>query len=289
MTDPLKDPLAITIAHSPDSDDAFMHYAIGEGRIDPGPYRFEHVLSDIETLNRAAVEGRYEVTALSIHGYAHLRDRYALLNHGASMGENYGPVVVAREAAPAGRDGRAALEGRTVAIPGEWTSAALALRLWLPGVETVVVPFDEIIAAVQEGRADAGVVIHEGQLTYGDDGLAKIIDLGEWWAEEEDGLPLPLGGNAIRRDLGEEHMAAVSRILRASIAYALDHREEALDYAEGYGRGLDRGQTDRFVGMYVNQRTLDYGEDGREAVRRFLRRGVAAGLVPEGPDPEFIE
>ncbi len=274
----------IIIAHSPDSDDAFMHYAIGEGKVDPGPYRFDHVLADIETLNRAAVEGQYEVSALSIHGYAHLRDRYALLNHGASMGENYGPVVVARE--PGDRE---SLDGKTVAIPGEWTSAALALRLWKPGVKTVVVPFEKIIDEVLAGRVDAGAVIHEGQLTYRDEGLHNIVDLGVWWAEEEDGLPLPLGGNAIRRDLGEERMREISQILRESIAYALEHREEALDYAEGYGRGLDRSQTDRFVAMYVNQRTLDYGDDGREAVRRFLCRGVEAGLVPDGPDPEFVE
>ncbi|MGA1202951.1 MAG: menaquinone biosynthesis family protein [Planctomycetota bacterium] len=273
----------IVIAHSPDSDDAFMHYAIGEGKVDPGPFQFDHFLSDIETLNRAAVEGTYEVSAISIHGYALLRDRYALVIHGASMGVVYGPVVVAREPGD-----RSFIEGKTVAIPGEWTSAALALRLWCPGVRTTVVPFDEIIDVVKAGGADAGVVIHEGQLTYGDEGLHRVVDLGVWWAEEEDGLPLPLGGNAIRRDLGEETMQAVSRVLRESIAYALDHREEALDYAEGYGRGLDRGQTDKFVGMYVNQRTLDYGDDGREAVRRFLARGVAAGLVPEGPDPEFI-
>jgi 1,4-dihydroxy-6-naphthoate synthase len=273
----------ITIAHSPDSDDAFMHWAIAEGRIDTGPFRFEHVLADIESLNRAAVEGRYEVTALSIHGYAHVRDRYALLGHGASMGEGYGPVLVAREPI-----GAADLARRTVAIPGEWTSAALALRLWRPGIRTAVVPFDEIIDAVKAGRADAGVIIHEGQLTWAAEGLHRIVDLGAWWAEAEDGLPLPLGGNAIRRDLGRERLAAVSRILRASIAHALDHRAEALAYAERYGRGLDRDQTDRFVGMYVNARTLDYGEDGREAVRRFLARGVAAGLVPAGPDPEFI-
>lgn len=276
--------MKITIAHSPDSDDAFMHYAIGQGKVDPGPYEFDHVLSDIETLNHAAREGRYEVTALSIHGYAHLSDRYALLNHGASMGEGYGPVVVAREART-----REQLAGATVAIPGEWTSAALALRLWYPGVQTKVVPFDEILDAVKRGDVDAGAIIHEGQLTYADEGLHAVVDLGVWWASETDGLPLPLGGNAIRRDLGAEHMRAVSRILRQSIAYALDHRDEALDYALAYGRGLNRSQADRFVGMYVNRRTLDYGDDGRRAVKLFLARAAEAGIISGTIEPEFVE
>ncbi|MGE3166550.1 MAG: MqnA/MqnD/SBP family protein [Planctomycetota bacterium] len=275
--------MKITIAHSPDSDDAFMHYAIGQGKVDPGPYEFDHVLADIETLNHAARDGRYEVTALSIHGYAHLADRYALLNHGASMGEGYGPVVVTRE--PCAREG---LAGAIVAIPGEWTSAALALRLWYPKVRTRVVPFDAILEAVQRGDVDAGVIIHEGQLTYRDEGLHAVVDLGVWWASEADGLPLPLGGNAIRRDLGPVHMKAVSRILRASIAYALDHRDEALDYALAYGRGLNRAQADRFVGMYVNRRTLDYGDDGRRAVRLFLERAAAACLLPHAIEPEFV-
>ncbi|MFQ5655659.1 MAG: menaquinone biosynthesis family protein [Planctomycetota bacterium] len=280
---PPGEPIPITVAHSPDSDDAFMHFAIAERRVDPGPYRFEHVLADIESLNRAAREGRHEVTALSIHAYAYLHDRYALLNHGASMGEGYGPVVVARE--PGGVE---LLAGRTIAIPGEWTSAALALRLRLPEARTVALPFDRIIDAVLEGEVGAGVIIHEGQLTYRDAGLHAVIDLGVWWAEVTAGLPLPLGGNAIRRDLGAETIRGVSRILRESISYALEHRDEALAHAESFGRGLDRERCDRFVGMYVNRRTLDYGEDGREAVRCFLRRGHEAGLIPSTPEPEFV-
>ena len=276
--------MKVTIAHSPDSDDAFMHFAIGEGKIDTGEYQFEHLLKDIESLNLAAREGIYEVTAISIHAYAHLADRYALLNHGASMGEGYGPVVVASR--PLTRDD---LEGRTIAIPGEWTSAALCLKLWLPGAKTIPVAFDEIIPTIQRGDVDAGVIIHESQLTYGDEGMHAIVDLGVWWAEGNEGLPLPLGGNAIRRDLGEHHIGNISRILRESIVYALEHRDEALEYAECFNRGLTREQTDRFVGMYVNRRTLDYREDGREAVRRFLRLGVAQGLVPEVAAPEFID
>lgn len=276
--------MKVTIAHSPDSDDAFMHFAIGEGKVNTGDYQFDHLLQDIESLNLAAREGLYEVTAISIHAYAHLSDRYALLNHGASMGEGYGPVVVSAE--PLTRSG---LAGKTIAIPGEWTSAALCLKLWLPEAITVPVAFDDIIPAIQRGEVDAGVIIHESQLTYRQEGMHAIIDLGVWWAEGNDGLPLPLGGNAIRRDLGPEHIANISRILRESIAYALDHREEALAYAEKFNRGLSREQTDRFVGMYVNQRTLDYRQDGREAVRRFLRLGEAQGLVPAVASPEFID
>lgn len=275
--------MKITLAHSPDSDDAFMHWAIAEGKLDTGPYQFVHLLADIETLNRAASEGRHEVTAISIHAYAHLAERYALLNHGASMGEGYGPVVVARTPlAPA------QLATCRVAIPGEWTSAALALRLWLPEVETTVMAFDEILPAVRDAVVDAGVIIHEGQLTYAAEGLHAVEDLGHWWGRETGGLPLPLGGNAIRRDLGPQHTAAISRILRDSIAYGLSHREEALDHAERYGRGLDRQQANRFVGMYVNQRTLDYGEDGRAAVRLFLRRAFQAGLIPSEVEPDFV-
>ncbi|MCI0651618.1 MAG: ABC transporter substrate-binding protein [Planctomycetes bacterium] len=275
--------MKITLAHSPDSDDAFMHYAITERRIDCGRFEFESVLADIESLNRAAVEGRYEVTALSIHAYAHLHERYALLNHGASMGEGYGPVVVAR-----GPLSRGELAEEVVAIPGTWTSAALALRLWQPEVRVQVMPFDRILDAVLDERVAAGVLIHEAQLTYREAGLHAVVDLGAWWHSETGGLPLPLGGNAIRRDLGEPTMRAVSAILRASIAHALAHREEALDFAERFGRGLNRAQADRFVGMYVNPRTLDYGDDGRTAVREFLRRGADANLVQEIPALEFI-
>lgn len=275
--------MKVVIAHSPDSDDAFMHFAIGEGKIDTGIYEFDHMMADIETLNQHAVEGRHEVTAISIHAYAHLSDRYALLNHGASMGENYGPVMISRE--PRTRED---LAGVPIAVPGDWTSATLATKLWYPEAQTVSVDFDQIMERVGSGEFEAGVIIHEGQVTYQDQGYYPVVDLGKWWAETQDGLPLPLGGNAIRRDLGEEHIHEISRILRESIAYALDHREEALLYAEKYNRGLTRELTDKFVGMYVNQRTLDYGDDGREAVRRFLDMGEKAGAVPAVADPEFI-
>ncbi|HHQ48058.1 MAG TPA: ABC transporter substrate-binding protein, partial [Acidobacteria bacterium] len=251
----------IRVAHSPDSDDAFMFYALARGLIDTGELRFEHVLSDIETLNREAFDGTYEVTAISIHAYPHLADRYALLDSGASMGDGYGPVLVGREPLAADR-----LSEITVAIPGTLTSAALALKMWNPALDTTVLPFDAIMPAVEAGEVDAGVVIHEGQLTWEEEGFYKIVDLGEWWAEETGGLPLPLGGNVIRRDLGPETMARVARLLRESIEYSLSHRQEALDYAMEYGRGLDRAKADRFVGMYVNDLTVSYGERGRRAV-----------------------
>lgn len=275
--------MKVVIAHSPDSDDAFMHFAIGEGKVDTGDYEFDHMMADIETLNRHAVDGLHEVTAISIHAYAHLADRYALLNHGASMGEGYGPVLITSE--PCSRE---ELQSSPIAVPGDWTSAALALKLWMPEAVTEVVPFDEIMEKIDCGEFKAGVIIHEGQVTYEDEGYFPVVDLGEWWAESQNGLPLPLGGNAIRRDLGEHHIREISRILRESIAYALENREEALLYAEKYNRGLTREQTDRFVGMYVNQRTLDYGDDGREAVCRFLRMGAGTGAVPEVSEPEFI-
>ena len=275
--------MKVVIAHSPDSDDAFMHFAIGEGKVDTGEYQFDHMMADIETLNRHAVEGRHEVTAISIHAYAHLSDQYALLNHGASMGEGYGPLLITKE--PRTRED---LSDQVIAVPGEWTSAALALKLWMPEAKTEVVPFDEIMQRIDSGEFEAGGIIHEGQVTYEDEGYHSVVDFGEWWARTQDGLPLPLGGNAIRRDLGETHIREISRILRESIAYALEHREEALQYAEQYNRGLTREQTDQFVGMYVNQRTLDYGEDGREAVCRFLRMGAGSGAVPEVAEPEFI-
>ena len=273
--------MRIRIAHSPDSDDAFMFYGLASGRVPSNGFELEHVLSDIETLNRAAFAGTYEITAVSFHAYAHLTDRYILLPHGASMGDRYGPVVVAR------KDGPGSLKGIRVAIPGELTTAFLTLRLFDPSVEYVVVPFDQIQEKVHAGDVAAGLLIHEGQLTYADEGLRKIVDLGEWWADRTGGLPLPLGGNVIRRDLGAAAISTLSRLLRDSIAYGLEHREEAVDYAMQFGRGLDRKRTDRFVGMYVNGLTLDYGDRGREAVRRLLDDSRAAGLLPRTVEVEF--
>ena len=264
----------ITLAHSPDSDDAFMFYALAEGKIDDGGLEFVHELSDIETLNLRAGRGELDVTAISFHAYPSIAHRYALLPHGASFGDGYGPVVVSSR--PRSREDLGAV---TVAIPGEKTSAALALQLWRPGTRTAVVPFDEILDAVRSGRFEAGVIIHEGQLTYAEEGLSAVVDLGKWW-KEETGLPLPLGGNAARKDLGQETLRIVSRVLGESIAYGLDHREEALSYALRYGRGLDRSQADRFVSMYVNDWTRGYGEAGRRAVELFLSRAAQAGLVP---------
>ena len=273
----------IRVAHSPDSDDAFMFYALARQLIDTGELRFEHVLSDIEGLNREAFEGTYEVTAVSIHAYAHLDDRYALLGSGASMGDGYGPVLVAREAVDP--DG---LREMKVAIPGRLTSASLALKMWNPALQTVTLPFDQIMPAVSSGEVDAGVVIHEGQLTWRDEGFHLIVDLGEWWAKETDGLPLPLGGNVIRRDLGDELCARIAALLKQSIEYSLEHREEALDYALAYGRGLDRAKADRFVGMYVNDLTVDYGERGKKAMRAFLDRAFEERLIPKVPQLDFL-
>jgi len=264
--------MKIHLAHSPDSDDAFMFYGLASGQVASNGFEIEHVLADIETLNRAAFDGRYEVTAVSFHAYAHLTDRYLLLPHGASMGDRYGPIVVSKKAA-------SSLRGIRVAVPGELTTAFLTLRLFDPGVEYHVMPFDRIQEAVHAGEADAGLLIHEGQLTWADEGLKKIVDLGEWWAQRTAGLPLPLGGNVIRRDLGAAAIHSLSRLLHGSIAYGLAHRDEAVRYAMQFGRGLDRTRTDRFVGMYVNDLTLDYGERGREAVRRLLGDAAAAGLL----------
>jgi 1,4-dihydroxy-6-naphthoate synthase len=277
-------PTTIRVAHSPDSDDAFMFYALATGKIDTGDIEFIHELQDIETLNRRALAAELEVTAVSIHAYAYLADKYALLPHGASMGEGYGPRLVAREPLS-----RADLAGKTVAVPGTLTSAYLALKMFAPDVQTVVVPFDEIMERVAAGEHEIGLIIHEGQLTYMDEGLHLIADLGEWWGSETGGLPLPLGGNAIRRDLGMDLIKRASRMLRDSIAYGLQHRTDALVHAESYGRGLDRAQTDEFVGMYVNQRTLDYGADGRRAVQLFLDRGFEAGLIPHKVTVDFVE
>jgi 1,4-dihydroxy-6-naphthoate synthase len=265
--------MRITVAHSPDSDDAFMHYGLASGKVPNEGIEFDHLLVDIETLNRAAFEGKYEVSAVSFHAYAHLTDKYLLLPHGSSMGDNYGPVVVAR------KDGPSTLDGVKVLIPGELTTAFLALKLFKPDVQYRVMPFDRIQDAVREGRGEAGLLIHEGQLTYGDEGLKKVVDLGEWWSAHTGGLPLPLGGNVIRRDLGPAMVSKVSRILHASIAYALEHRDEALDYALKFGRGLDRKKADRFVGMYVNELTLEYGERGKRAVQKLLDEGFGKGIL----------
>jgi 1,4-dihydroxy-6-naphthoate synthase len=271
----------ITVAHSPDSDDAFMHFGIASGKVDTAGIDFDHVLQDIETLNRAAFEGKYEVSAVSFHAYAHLTDKYLLLPHGSSMGDDYGPILVARA------DGPSTTRGIRIAVPGTLTTAFLALRLYDPDVDYVVVPFDQIQDQVREGAVDAGLLIHEGQLTYQDEGLKKIVDLGEWWAKQTGGLPLPLGGNVIRRDLGGAMVKKVSAILHASIAYALEHRQEALDYALQFGRGLDRAKADTFVGMYVNELTLSYGERGRAAVQRLMDEAWQRRLIPKKIDVEF--
>lgn len=271
----------ITVAHSPDSDDAFMFYGLASGAVDTGGIVVDQVLADIETLNRAAFEGKYEVTAVSFHAYAHLVDKYALLPHGASMGDRYGPIVVA----PA--NGVEDVNGRRIAIPGTLTTAYLALRLYEPSFEYVVIPFDKIQQAVLEGKADAGLLIHEGQLTYAEEGLHKVVDLGEWWAQRTGGLPLPLGGNIIRRDLGREMITRVSRLLHDSIAYALAHRPEAVEYALQFGRGLDRARTDTFVGMYVNELTLQYGERGRRGLERLMADAFERGLIPTPVAVEF--
>jgi 1,4-dihydroxy-6-naphthoate synthase len=259
-----------------------MFYGFASGAVDTEGLEIAQVLADIETLNRAAVTGTYEVTAASFHAFAYLSDKYALLPHGASMGDNYGPMVVVRQ------DGPKTLDGVTVAIPGLWTSAWLALQLYQQGLKHVVMPFDEILEAVRDGEVDAGLLIHEGQLTYADEGLRLVVDLGAWWFERTGGLPLPLGGNLIRRDLGPAMMKKASRMLHASIAHALRHRAEALEYAKTYGRGLDHERTDKFVGMYVNDLTLDYGDRGREAVRRFFDEAWQKKLVPAPVNVEFV-
>ena len=266
----------ITVAHSPDSDDAFMFYALAEGRVDTEGLSFVHELSDIESLNRRAMAGELAVTAVSFHAYTRLADRYLLLPHGASFGDGYGPVVVAR--APIARE-RIASGQIAVASPGQWTTAALALRLWAPGVVTRSMPFDRIQEAVRAGEYEAGLLIHEGQLTFAEEGFTEVVDLGRWW-KEETGLPLPLGGNVVRRDLGPERIGRVSRALSRSIEYGLAHRGAALDHAMRYARGLPREKADQFVGMYVNAWTQGYGEAGRRAVQLLLDRAHAAGLTP---------
>jgi len=261
-----------------------MFYGLASGAVHVDGVEVDQVLADIETLNQAAFQGRYEVTAVSFHAYAHLADRYALLPHGASMGDKYGPILVARE--PLRNPG--SLKGVRVAVPGRLTSAFLTLQLYDPSFDFEIVPFDQIQRVVAEGKADAGLLIHEGQLTYQADGLQKIVDLGEWWYERTQGLPLPLGGNVIRRDLGPEMIRTVSKMLHDSIAHALSHRAAAVEYAIQFGRGLDRKDTDTFVGMYVNQLTLDYGPRGRAALERFFGEAYEKGLIPKRVDVEFV-
>ena len=273
----------IHVAHSPDSDDAFMFYALAAGKIDTEGLTYVHELQDIETLNQRALKGELEVTAVSIHAYAYLTDRYALLPHGASMGDRYGPRLVARQPMT-----RADLQGKRIAIPGPLTSAYLALRLFEPRFEPVFTPFDQIEDAVVDGKVDVGLLIHEGQLTFGDRGLHLVQDLGEWWFGET-GLPLPLGGNVIRKDLGGDLTRKISRHLRDSIKYGLDHRTAALDHSMQFARGLERGKADTFVGMYVNDWTLDYGDRGRQAVRQFLKRGVEDGVITHDAKVEFVD
>jgi 1,4-dihydroxy-6-naphthoate synthase len=279
----------IRVGHSPDPDDAFMFYALACDKINTNGYRFVHELVDIETLNRRAQRGELELTAVSLHAYAYLADRYILCTCGASMGDNYGPVVVGRRALSWEE-----LRGATIAVPGTLTTAYLALRLYLGcDFEHVVVPFDEILEVTRDGQhegrsIDAGLVIHEGQLTYQADQLQLVVDLGKWWMQETD-LPLPLGANAIRKDLGTECISDVHRLLHASICYGLEHREAALAYALGFGRGLDHAKADTFVGMYVNDWTLDFGPRGRQAVATLLQRGFQAGVIPHQQWPEFVE
>jgi 1,4-dihydroxy-6-naphthoate synthase len=279
----------IRVGHSPDPDDAFMFYALARGKIETGPYRFTHELVDIETLNRRAVEGELELTALSVHAYAYLSDLYVLCSCGASMGDRYGPMVIARRPMELGD-----LAGATIAVPGLRTTAYLALRLCLETqFHEVVVPFDRILDAVAAGEyegkpVDAGLIIHEGQLTYADQQLRLVVDMGQWWYQKT-GLPLPLGANGIRRDLGPEVIRDVHRLLGESIRYGLDHRDEALRHAMSFGRGLDRAKADQFVGMYVNDWTLDFGPVGRQAVARLLAEGHRAGVIPKLVVPEFVE
>ncbi len=273
--------IQIRVAHSPDSDDAFMFYALATDKLDTGPFRFTHTLEDIESLNRKALEGIYEVTAVSIHAYAHIADRYVLLPTGASMGDRYGPLVVGRTPWSPEQ-----LRGKKIAVPGKMTTAYLVLKLMEREFDEVVVPFDRIMEVVCQGKAEAGLLIHEGQLTFAEQGLHRIADLGEWWYGRT-GLPLPLGGNVIRRDLGADRIRQISRLLRASIQYALDHRDAALEHAMQYARGLDPGQADRFVGMYVNDRTLDYGTAGRRAVQALLDHAYQKQLIPNPVRAEF--
>ena len=273
----------ITLAHSPDSDDAFMFYGLATNKLDTRNLNFKHLLKDIQTLNEEAMQGTYDVTAISFHAYAYVADKYALLPHGASIGDNYGPIVVSRQ--PATPEDIAKLK---IAVPGKLTSAFLALRIFNPDFEYVVVPFDKIIDAVRDGSCDAGLLIHEGQLFYESLGLHKVLDLGEWWHKRH-GLPLPMGGNVIRRDLGPALIKEVSNLLRESISYSLNNREDALQYAMQFAREMDTELADRFVAMWVNDLTLDYTDRGREAVRRLLEEGFERGIIPNRVAVEFVD
>jgi 1,4-dihydroxy-6-naphthoate synthase len=273
----------ITVAHSPDSDDAFMFYGLATNKVRTPGLKFTHTLCDIETLNRKAMDGVYDVSAISFHAYPYVQDKYALMPCGGSVGEGYGPMIVATKAISLEE-----LKEKVVAVPGTLTTAYLALKLFAPGIQTEVVPFDEIIPAIIAGRYEAGLIIHEGQLSYAGAGLQKILDCGRWWMDMT-GLPLPLGGNAIRRELGAELITSINHALRDSIQYALDNRDEALNYAMQFARDLDKQLANRFVGMYVNERTLDYGPDGREAVHRLLTMGHKAGIITKEPKIDFVE
>ncbi len=273
----------IKIAHSPDSDDAFMFYGMATNKIRVPGLKFTHELCDIETLNRRAMDGVYDVTAISFHAYPYLQDKYALMPSGGSVGEGYGPMIVSTK--PYSPD---EIKKVKIAVPGTMTTAYLSLKLFAPTIETEVVPFDQIIPQVLQGKYEAGLIIHEGQLTYAKSGLHKVVDMGKWWRDMT-GLPLPLGGNAIKRDLGADLMAKVCRALKDSIQHALDHREQALQYAMQFARDLEPAQADKFVGMYVNERTLDYGADGREAVARLLDMGYKSGVVPHRAKIDWVE
>jgi 1,4-dihydroxy-6-naphthoate synthase len=279
---PASDVREITVAHSPDSDDAFMFYGLATNKVRVPGLRFTHTLCDIQTLNQKAHDGVYDVTAISFHAYPYIQDKYALMACGGSVGEGYGPMIVSPRAFTASE-----IKKKRIAVPGTLTTAYLALQLFAPGIEWEVVPFDQIIPQVLEGKYEAGLIIHEGQLTYDKSGLHRVVDLGKWW-QKVTGLPLPLGGNAIRRSLGAELMTAVTGALRESIQYGLDHREEALSYAMQFARDLDMQSADKFIGMYVNERTLDYGPDGREAVRRLLDMGHKAGIIPTEAHVDWV-
>jgi 1,4-dihydroxy-6-naphthoate synthase len=284
MSTPAAQPetISLRLAHSPDSDDAFMFYALATGKVRLPGVKFTHVLSDIETLNQSAHQEKYDITAVSFYGYAFIADKYVLLDCGASFGEGYGPIVVS--ARPIKKND---LAGRKIAVPGNLTTSYLALKLFEPGVETVTMPFDKILDAVQAKEVEAGLLIHEGQLLFSQIGLHRVVDLGQWW-QDSTGLPLPLGANAIRRSLAPDLGRQVARVIRESVSYALEHREAALEYAMQFARDMDPGLADKFVGMYVNRWTLDYGEEGRRAVQELLARGAAAGLVPASFKVEFL-